>query len=178
MNRLNSNYLSKNGIHKNGGFTIIELLIVIAIIGILAAYVLTSVGDARSSAYLARAEGEMENFHDAVQLYRSDHGSYPADVSRDIPSGLGPYLSSGNWPQGPWPDSVYDWDNWTINGENVYQISIRFCEQGKPDTCNFPNKDWASDFKIKSAVYYCMDGPCRSHESEPVGYPGYCVNCE
>jgi hypothetical protein len=136
------------------------------------------VGDARNQAYLARAEEELNSFHDALQLYRGDNGSYPGDVSRGIPSGLGPYLSPGDWPNGPWPGSVYDWDHWSLGGEDVYQISIRFCEQGKPDTCNFPNQDWASDFKTKSAVYYCIEGPCRPHESEPADYPGYCVNCE
>jgi prepilin-type N-terminal cleavage/methylation domain-containing protein len=160
------------------GFTIIELLIVIAIIGVLGAYILSSVNDARDSAYVTRAETELENFHDSVQLYRSDHGSYPPDVGRGIPPGLENYLQSGNWPQGPWPESVYDWDHWTVDGEDIYQISIRFCDQGNPDTCEFPSQSWASDFGVNSAVYYCVEGPCRSHESEPIDYPGYCVNCE
>jgi len=160
------------------GFTIIELLIVIAIIGVLGVYILASVNDARDSAYIAGAETELENFHDSVQLYRGDHDSYPPDVGRGIPPGLENYLQSGNWPQGPWPESVYDWDHWTINGDEIYQISIRFCDQGQSDTCNFPNQDWASDFGVNSAVYYCVEGPCRSHESEPANYPGYCVNCD
>lgn len=159
------------------GFTIIELLIVVSIIGVLSAVVLASVGDVRDKAYQARAESETKSFREALQLYMSDHGNPPADVSRGIPSGLESYLSSNHWPEAPWPNSSYDWDNWDINGQDVYQISIRFCEQNQPETCDFPNKDWADDFKINSAVYHCIEGPCRSHESEPFDYPGYCLNC-
>lgn len=164
--------------NKPAGFTIIELLITVAILGILSAIVLTNLNDAEESAYLVRAEGEMNNFHDALQLYLNNKGYYPPDANRDIPPGLEDYLETDRWPDGPWPGSVYDWDNWTINGDDVYQLSIRFCELGKPDTCQFPNQEWADDFKVKSAVYYCIEGPCRAHGNEPADYPGYCVNCE
>lgn len=45
---------------KNNGFTIIELLTVIAIIGVLAAIVLSSLNDARHSGITAKIQTEMD----------------------------------------------------------------------------------------------------------------------
>ncbi|MFA6601581.1 MAG: type II secretion system protein [Candidatus Paceibacterota bacterium] len=165
------------------GFTLVELLVTISIISVLGAIVLTSLNSAKDSAYYGRAKLEFRNIATALELYKdSNGGQYPADAARDVaPTGLSQYIagySGSDWPKGPWPGSFYDWDNWTISGEKVYQISIRFCPAGgNLSTCRFPKASWASSFDIDSSVYYCISGSCRAHESQPVTYPGLCVNC-
>lgn len=167
--------------HK--AFTLIEILVVVAIIAILAAVVLASFSRARDNAQFARARAEFKELANALELYKIDHGDYPADVDRDIPSGIEQYLSTGGvWPDAPWPGSVYDWDVWEDpddSDKQIVQISIRFCPIGESDAenCNFPDQDWAQSFDVNSAVYYCFEGACRAHISEPIDYPGYCVNC-
>jgi general secretion pathway protein G len=164
---------------KRAGFTLIELLVVIAILGILSTVVLVNLRTARDRAYLAKAKSDMRSINQALDMYLDDHSVYPPDADRDIPPGLEKYLSPGNWPSAAWPGSIFDWDNWTDpdTGEKIYQISVRFCPIGQPGQCRFPNDDWAQDFEIDSSAYYCISGPCRSHISHPVDYPGYCVNC-
>lgn len=170
--------LVQSSVKTNRGFTLIELLVVISIIGILAAVVITSLSSTRHSAFEARAQMEIRSFATAMQRYMARFGEYPPDESRNIPSGLEAYLSNDGWPDGPWPESVYDWDNWTIDGTPVIQLSVRFCPQGGPlSACTFPTADWADNFGVNSAYFYCFQGPCRSHENEPRNYPGYCVNC-
>ena len=163
------------------GFTLIELLIVIAILGYLASIVMGSLGSARNKAYYARGQKEFESLNQALQMYITDHGGViPADVTRGLPAGLEAYLPTGQWPNAPWPGSVYDWDVWVdpLGGPQIQQISIRFCPAGGAlSTCQFPNETWASGFGINSAVYYCVQGACRSHISEAISYPGRCVNC-
>lgn len=168
---------------RDAGFTLIELLIVIAIVSVLSTVVLGSLRQAKNNAYRVRAREELNSMAKALELYAADFGGYPADVSRDIPPGLGAYLAgnqSVTWPDAPWPGSVYDWDNWVdpVTGLPIYQISIRFCPAGGPlSACQFPNEPWASGFGVNSAYYYCVQGACRSHLSEPVSYPGKCANC-
>jgi len=158
------------------GFTLIELLIVVAIIGILSSIVLINLNRARNATYLARAELEFKSLSTAIQFYTEDNGDYPADVNRGLPPGLEVYLAGDHWPNAPWPGSVYDWDNWTDpdSGLPILQISIRFCDGG---VCHIPDEPWATDFDNNSAVYYCIEGACRSHINEPIDHPGYCINC-
>ena len=163
------------------GFTVLELLIVIGIIGILGSTVLSNTNTARDKAFMARGQKELLTIYEALQLYMTDRGGrIPADVSRGLPPGLEDYLPSGDWPSAPWPGSVYDWDVWTDpqGGQQIVQISVRFCPAGGAlSTCRFPNETWASGFGVNSSYYYCIQGSCRSHISEPVSYPGKCANC-
>ena len=170
---------------RNKGFTLLEILIVVAIIAILAAVVLASIKKVREKAYYMRATSEFKSLATAIELYKEVNGYYPPDASRNIPSGLETYLAgfkTGSWPNAPWPGSVYDWENWNDPdniGQKIYQISIRFCPiGGQLSDCHFPDESWAKNFGVNSAVYYCVSGSCRSHIGEPTTYPGYCVNCQ
>ena len=164
------------------GFTLVEVLVVIAIIGILSSVVFSSLGSAMEKARFVKAKSELKSINEALELYRSEHNdSYPPDTNRDIPPGLEDYLSGGAWPSAPWSGSVFDWDNWTDpdTSEKIYQISIRFCPSGGSiGDCNFPNESWANDFDTNSSVFYCIEGACRPHINEDVDYPGYCMNCQ
>jgi prepilin-type N-terminal cleavage/methylation domain-containing protein len=162
------------------GFTLIEVLTAITILGMLSVIVFVSIRKVKERTYSSRVEVELNSFVYALKMYATEHGgNFPDDVNRDLPSGIESYLSTGlnNWPDAPWPGSVYDWDNWTIEGEAepIYQISIRFCING---VCSFPNEPWAEEFEVNSAYYYCISGSCRAHRTELTTYPGYCSNCE
>lgn len=164
------------------GFTLVELLVVISVIGILSSVVFASVSQARNKAYMARTKSEFRSMERAPLMYLEQNDYiYPPDTARDIPAGFTPYIANGTWPRPGWPGSYFDWENWNDPdnpGEKIYQVSVRFCPTGGSiSTCVFPNEPWASGFGINSAVYYCIYGACRSHNSEPITYPGYCVNC-
>lgn len=176
------------------GFTLIELLVVIGVIGILGSGILILIKSAYLKAYQAKSKAELKSIAQAIHLYMTDNNfNYPADVSRDLPSGLEEYLSSKpNWPKAPWPDSVFDWDYWDSNADNpdagtlsfpptgrVYQISVRFCPLNNPSACHFPEEEWASNFDYYSSAYWCLEGSCRAHGSMPFDHPGCCLggNC-
>lgn len=64
------------------GFTLVELLIVIAILGILAAVVVFAVGQVQDSARNSACEIEIRTVRTAAEAYRADpqggDGDYPA----------------------------------------------------------------------------------------------------
>lgn len=158
------------------GFTLIELLVVISIIGILTSTIFVGLSDYRERARLAKSQMDLNAMRNAVELYASRHG-YPEDEDRGVPTGMEGFLETGEWPKPAWDHALYDWDNWEIDGERVLQMSIRFCDWETRHNCSYPDFDWADDFDFWSAVYLCIDGPCRSHQSQPIDHPGYCVNC-
>jgi len=59
------------------GFTLIEMLVVISIIGILATLVAANLNSARSRARDAQRKSDIKNIETALRLYYNDNGSYP-----------------------------------------------------------------------------------------------------
>ena len=69
--------------HKAGrGFTIIELLVVVAIIGILAAAIMITITDSRQKARDARRKTELKSIENAIELYASyNNGKFPSSLT-------------------------------------------------------------------------------------------------
>ena len=59
------------------GFTLIEMLIVIAIIGILASIVLVGIGPVQRTARDARRASDLRQTQNALELYFSKNATYP-----------------------------------------------------------------------------------------------------
>lgn len=176
-----------HSLRSNKGFTLIEILMVMAIMGALAAgYTYVSSRNGRDRAYLVRAESEVVTLANAVKLQVQEENTYPADVNRGLPAGIERYIATpeGEWPNAPWPDTVYDYENWD-DGETI-QVSIRFCNIGDTPTCranaqkylkNVVDDSVLENWDSHSAVYFCIrEGTCRSHRDRPADHPGYEIN--
>ena len=59
------------------GFTLIEIMVVVVILGILAAMVVPKVLDRPDQARATAAKQDIGGLMQALKLYRLDHGSYP-----------------------------------------------------------------------------------------------------
>src|SRR5574344_980428 len=64
------------------GFTIVELLIVIVVIGILAAISMVSYTGVQNRARDARRLSDMKTITTALERYKIDHGEYPIAVGQ------------------------------------------------------------------------------------------------
>ncbi len=60
-----------------GGFTLIEILVVVTLIGILASIVIVNLSNAREQSQIARATEELKNIEQAFRLYRNETGRMP-----------------------------------------------------------------------------------------------------
>src|SRR5664279_825429 len=76
------------------GFTLIEILVVVAIIGILASVVLASLNSARSKGRDARRVSDIHQINNALALYYDDHQAYPNSGGADWLSNSSTYWGS------------------------------------------------------------------------------------
>lgn len=67
-------------IFKQKGFTLVELLIVISIIGVLATLLMSNFIGVRQRARDAQRKSDLRQIQSALEIYRSDNGSYPTTV--------------------------------------------------------------------------------------------------
>jgi len=65
---------------KHGGFTIVELLVVIVVIGILAAIIVISFNGITSKSQEISVKHDMKNIAKQVEVYKIDGGRYPTST--------------------------------------------------------------------------------------------------
>ena len=69
--------------HRSRAFTLIEMLVVMAVIGLLAAIILNLNGLVQSKAARTRALGEIHSLGMGCDSYKADNGSFPQDPVTD-----------------------------------------------------------------------------------------------
>ena len=70
-------------LRRIGAFTLIELLIVVAIIGILAAIAVPNFLNAQTRAKVARVRADLRTLGTALEMYQLDRGDFPRDQTED-----------------------------------------------------------------------------------------------
>jgi general secretion pathway protein G len=106
---------------ESQGFTLIELMVVIIILGVLAMWVAPKIMDRPGEARQMKVRLDIQNLETALKLYKLDNGSYPSTeqglqaLVETPETGIipkkwkkGGYLEKGRVPNDPWGnDFVY-----------------------------------------------------------------------
>ena len=72
---------------RQRGFTLLELLVVMTIIGILAAIAVPALRDSPQRAREAALRGDLYSFRSVIDQYHGDKGFYPADLQTLVTEG-------------------------------------------------------------------------------------------
>ena len=162
---------------RNGGFSLIELMVAVAIISLLSSVILASIASARERARDSRRLSDMREIQKALELYYTDNGNYPArngantgiqdDCGDSAWDGLGtdlsPYLEE--LPCDPLGNTqnvhIYYYDSDSADENQTYGFMLRFEDSGNIDLAD------------GDGGYYAQ-GDGRFYETGQ--QPSYCMN--
>lgn len=110
---------------KSAGFTLVEIMVVIVILGVLAVLIVPRVVGRTDEARVAAAKHDISAIMQSLKLYRLDNGRYPTNEqglqalvtkpqAAPAPSNWRPYLDK--LPKDPW-GNTYQYLNPGVNGE-------------------------------------------------------------
>jgi len=126
--------------HELAGFTLIEIMAVVLIIGLLTAVVGTAIFGQIDRARVTTAKTQMKNIEAALDFYRMDNGKYPTTEqgldalvhqpsTEPVPRQYRPegYISGGKVPRDPWSGNYeyqapgqhnpYGFDIWSLGAD-------------------------------------------------------------
>ena len=165
----------KNGIRSGqAGFTLVELLVVISIIGMLAGLMSVAIPKAMEAGSKAKAKGELTAVIAALKAYKQEYGQWPTvsgDRSKDEWFGPGNY---GHPENGRTLMKILSGSNIIVSGVGQNPKSVTFFEgakvsSGRRDTSGGELLDpWGTQYGFKvdtdesSSLEYCNpQGPDR-----------------
>ncbi len=125
--------------NRNAGFTLLEILIVITILGILASLIAVRVMDRPGEARAMKAQLDIQTLENALKLFKLDNGFYPSTdqglqalveepaIGRPATHWRkGGYLEKGVVPEDPWGNGYFymspgihleEYDLWSYGGD-------------------------------------------------------------
>ena len=120
---------------RHSGFTLVELLVVLAILGLLAGLVGPQVMKFLGSSKTKTANLQIQDLSATLDLYRLELGRYPTENEGlkalvenpgNMPNWNGPYLKKKEVPQDPWgfdyqyrfPGEHGSYDIWSLGADN------------------------------------------------------------
>ncbi|ROT99661.1 type II secretion system protein GspG [Marinobacter sp. R17] len=139
-------------LNRNAGFTLIEIMVVMVILGLLVAIVAPNILGRSDQARVTVAQTQMSNIANALDLYRLDNGSYPSTqqglqalVSKPSgspePKNWNPDGYLKNVPQDPW-DNDYQYISPGVNGPyDLFSYGSDGREGGEGDAADISVQD-------------------------------------
>lgn len=122
-------------LHGRAGFTLVELLVVLAILGMLVGLVGPQVMKTLGGSKTKTARIQIEDLSAALDIYRLEVGRYPSsndglqalvENTGSAPNWNGPYLKKSQVPKDPWgfdykyrsPGEYGSFDLWSLGADN------------------------------------------------------------
>jgi general secretion pathway protein G len=128
--------MKRLSVRRQGGFTLIEVLLVLVILVVLASFVVVNIGRVQSRSKMDQARAQIGMFKTPISVFQLNCGGYPSTLEAliqpppDVPPGKwsGPYLESG-LPADPWGNPYQymcpgqhnpeTYDCWTVSPEGL-----------------------------------------------------------
>lgn len=115
--------ITKSQDRNRGGFTLIEVLLVVAILGILAGVVVVNFSGKQERSMIQATRASISAICTAIDVYETDTGRFPGGLGALVendsaPNWHGPYIRSGGVPVDAW-GTAFGYQP----GENTFKVT-------------------------------------------------------
>ena len=142
---------------RPNGFTLVEVMIVVAVIGLLAAIAVPHFSKARTASQNSRYAADLKTASGAFMAYAVENRNYPPDAQPAmIPAGMADYLSQMPWTEVNSLGGRWDWDYRQfscIAGVSVYQPGADIVQLQRLDQLIDDGNLGTGNFRSRSAGY-------------------------
>jgi len=119
--------IARRRLARQRGMTLLEIMIVIAILGLLASVIVVAVMNQFDNAKIGTAKLKLSELEKALQLYSVQVGEYPSQSEglRSLlspPDGSKPFLKEKNVPKDPWGAEYLYFNPARNGGANPYEV--------------------------------------------------------
>lgn len=154
---------------KKNGFTLVELLVVMAIIGILAAISIVSFQTSQTKARDAQRKSDLNQIGQTLEAYYNDKGQYPDNSAAT-------FKIDGCEDSGSGPDTCEWGAEWSDENDTIYMILL------PADTSASLNYYYLSDgsyYQLYARLQNNLDGEIPTLSGNPANYSISCgaLNC-
>jgi type II secretion system protein G len=118
-------------LNNRKGFSLIELVVVVAILGILAAVAIPRVTGSLEKAKINTDKANLRIINNAIELYNAEKGSYPSETLTTFKTDMSTYLPTIPTIQVTGYHFIYDKDSagdkviYTITGEASGNVELK-----------------------------------------------------
>ena len=136
---------------RQAGFTLLEIMVVVVILGILAAMIVPNFMDQPEKAKLTKAQSDVRNLESALNLYRLDNHAYPTtdaglEALVNKPAAAARWKEGGyikSLPKDPW-GNAYQYLNPGVHGTiDIFSYGADGTQGGEGMNADIGN--WASE---------------------------------
>jgi len=109
-----------------GGFTLVEIMIVVVVIGLLAAMAIPAFERSRINGNASRLANDFRVFAGAFETHALETGTWADDGNGNaLPATVQPYLEGTSWTEAPVKGGWWDWEG---SGRHGFAASIGLAE--------------------------------------------------
>ncbi len=112
-----------NRVEKDSGFTLVEIMIVVVIIGLLAAMAIPALNKVRTKAQATTIANDIRTFKDAIESYVLENGVFPQVTGGGFPAVFSGWISEAKWREGS-SLSGATWDYYSPGGAYIPELVL------------------------------------------------------